>query len=325
VTSEQPSHRAMAPADATRPWSEWLQPPDGDIDRWLEHLDAQLAQRGAAFADDEAQASALWRHMSTGLHRFRPEEVSNVVSTQLEAARNRSAVEALQAMVRLEREHLSQNAASKNDHASAASSDSRTVRRLLDGIATDRTVTGRALTSEVLETLCSIALDLELTERRVGHDPASIGEALTVLRGHITTAAHMVRALPDNVAVRAETGEALSMAVRRCLLRFSGSLEAELTWSGADTASAETASALLWVVQEVLHHLHHAVAGWTKVTVRVDSRGVATRIETPSMALAVAGGEPDWLLRARLRLELAGGSISTGTSSGSSYVDVRLP
>src|SRR5438270_684369 len=95
-----------------------------------------------------------------------------------------------------------------------------------------------------------------LAERRVGHDPATIAQALADLRGHITTAAHTVRALPDHVQVRNETGEALAFAVRRCLVRYAGTLEVELTWSGGEASSTESASALLWVLQEVLHHLH---------------------------------------------------------------------
>jgi hypothetical protein len=322
--TDQRTSRGFAPPGASSAlWSGWLQPPDADLQAWLARLDAQLEQRCAALAEDEAQANALWSHMSSGLHRFRPEEVSNVVSRQLEAARARSASEALHALVRLERAHYARSAEQHDGDAPAA--DSATVRRLLDSLAADRTVTGRALTSEVLETLCSIALDLELTERRVGHDPASIAEALADLRGHITTAAHMVRALPDNVTVRAEQGEALSLAVRRCLLRYSGSLEGELTWAGAEVATPESSSALLWVLQEILHHLHFAVAGWAKVTVRVDADGITMRVETPSLALAPAVPEPDWLLRSRLRLAQALGRISAQPARGSSYVDVTLP
>ena len=321
--SDPRASKALAPrASASAPWSEWLDRPNGSLGAWLDQLDTQLAARAATLADDEAQAKALWCHMAKGLHRFRPEEIEDVMTAQLDAARSSSALAALRSLVEIERAHLEEAGDAVTPSTVA---DAAMMRRLLESLAYDRTITGRALTGEVLETLCSIALDLELTERRVGHDPASIAQALADLRSHITTAAHMVRALPDNVQVRAEAGEELTFAVRRCLVRYSGSLEVELTWSGGEAASSESAAALLWVLQEILHHLHHAVAGWAKVTVRVDAEGIAMRAETPSMALAVSSTEPDWLLRSKLRLELAGGAIFTAASGASSYVDVRLP
>ncbi len=287
---------------------------------WLDELESQLAERATLLAEEEAQATAVWCHMLKALQRFRAEEVDDVVNTQLDAARKRGALEALQAIVSVEREQLAHRPA-----AAASMADGATIRRLLESLTRDRALTGRALTGEVLETLCSIALDLELTERRVGHDPASIAHALTDLRGHITTAAHMVRALPDHVQVRAESGEELAFAVRRCLTRYAGTLEVELTWSGGEAVTPESESALLWVLQEILQHLHQALAGWAKVSVRVDGHGIAMRVETPTLALAATTAEPDWLLRSRLRLELAGGSVASTTSGKSSYADVTLP
>ncbi len=310
------------PNGASAPWLDWLETPPGDLGSWLDNFAAQLTVRAAQLHDQQAQLDGVWSHMANALDRFRSEEIVDVVTGQLETARETGAVEALQACVHTMRAHRDAPAPPDVDNLA----DPAMIRRLLDSITLDRAGTGRALTGEVLETLCSIALDLELTERRVGHDPASIAQALSDLRGHITTAAHMVRALPDHVQVRAEAGEALAFAVRRCLVRYSGTLEAELTWSGGDASTTESSSALLWVLQELLHHLHQVVAGWAKVSVRVDSGGIAMRVETPSPALAAAGAaEPDWLLRSRLRLQLAGGEISTAASGTASYADVRLP
>lgn len=301
--------------------NELLSPPGADLQEWLDELDVALLQQWRALDDEEAQAEAVWRHMSNALHRFRAQEVEDILDTKLDVARRRGSVEAMREMVRIEREYL----AHRPPATDAVAADSATLRRLLESITRDRSLTGRALTGEVLETMCSIALDLELTERRVGHDPATIAQALADLRGHITTAAKTVRGLPDHVQVRSETGEALAFAVRRCLVRYSGSLEVELTWSGGEAASPESAAALLWVLQEILHHLHQAVAGWAKVSVRVDEHGIAMRIETPTPALAAKGPEPDWMLRSTLRLSLAGGHISGASAGTSSYVDVALP
>ena len=78
-------------------------------------------------------------------------------------------------MVRAERNRLTNSEPANAD--SEAAVDSHTLRRLLDGIAVDRASTGRAAISEALETLCSIALELELTERRIGSGSAP-GELL---------------------------------------------------------------------------------------------------------------------------------------------------
>jgi hypothetical protein len=301
--------------------SDLLTPPSSDLASWLAELDAELLAQTEQLGEEEAQAEAVWSHMSNALHRFRAHEIDDIVNAKLEVARRRGGIDALREMVRMEREHLGHRPPATNGVAA----DSATLRRLRESLTRDRSLTGRSMTGEVLETLCSIALDLELTERRVGHDPATIAQALADLRGHITTAASTVRALPDHVQVRSEAGEALAFAVRRCIVRYAGTLEVELTWSGGEASSSESASALLWVLQEILHHLHQVVAGWAKVSVRVDDHGIAMRVETPTTALAVDGPEPDWLLRSTLRLSLAGGYVSSSTAGKSSYADVALP
>jgi len=314
-------HTLAAPKPSTHPWRHWLQPPDGDMQAWLTDLDVQLHAQEQVLDDEETQTAAVWSHVAKALHRFRPDEVGDVVNAQLEVARSRAAVDALRALVRLERDHLASAVEDRED----TFADSTTVRRLLEGLAGDRVVSGRALTAEVLETLCSIALDLELTERRVGHDPVTMSEALTDLRTHITAAANMVRALPDQVQVRPETDEQTADAVRRCLDRYAASLDVEFSWTGADVANAESAAALLWVLQEILHRLHHTVAGRAAVSVRVGAAGTALLVEAPTTALLAPRADEDWLLRCRLRLELAGGAISTGGAADVSFADVQLP
>jgi hypothetical protein len=317
-----------AVAGESSPWVSWITSPEGgavstqSVLDWLERLDAELPQHAAACQDDELRLAALWRHMVPKLTEFLPDEVGHVVSAQLEAAARRGAADALVEMVRVERHRLA-----AADHALAepeAAVDSETLRRLLDGIATDRASTGRAAIAEALETLCSIALELELTERRLGSgSPPS--ETLADLRDHVTKAAATLRGLPNNVQVRTQSDEQLSVAVRRCLSRYSGALEAALEWEDSEApVGAESAAALLWVLQELLHHLHGGMAGWVQVTV-TSAPELTMALATPSTSLATSGREPDWMLRCRLRLQLAGGEIREVPADNGSRVLVTLP
>jgi len=310
------------------PWLAWISSPDGgtataqNVLEWLERLEAELPEHAAACQDDELRLAALWQHMVPKLTDFLPEEVGHVVSAQLEAAARRGAADALVNMVRAERNRLTNSEPANAD--SEAAVDSHTLRRLLDGIAVDRASTGRAAISEALETLCSIALELELTERRIGSGSAP-GELLGDLRDHVTAAAATLRGLPNNVQVRTQADEPLSVAVGRCLNRYSGTLDAGLDWDDRDAdVSSESSAALVWVLQELLHHLHGTMAGWVQVNVTTTS-GVSMTVATQSRALSSATHEPDWMLRCRLRLQLAGGTIEEVPDEEGSAVEVTLP
>jgi hypothetical protein len=317
-----------AAANESSPWLSWIASPEGgalstqSVLDWLERLHAELPQHAAACQDDELRLAALWRHMVPKLTEFLPDEVGHVVSAQLEAAARRGAADALVEMVRVERNRLA-----AADHAVAEPEqavDSDTLRRLLDGIATDRASTGRAAIAEALETLCSIALELELTERRIGSGSAP-SETLADLRDHVTRAAATLRSLPHNVQVRTQADEQLSVAVRRCLSRYAGTLDAGLEWEDSDApVGAESTAALLWTLQELLHHLHGAMGGWVQVTVTTTA-GVTMTLTTPSTSFAMSGREPDWMLRCRLRLQLADGHIREVAVAEGSSVEVTLP
>jgi hypothetical protein len=330
TSSEWTATGAVEPAasDAT-PWRSWIAGDGGDwaevptVQEWLQRLEEQLAAHAAASHDDEARLAGLWSHMVPKLSHFLPDEITHVVTAQLNAAARRGAADALAELVSAERRRLGDIALAPASTPADDGVDAATLRGLLEGIATDRATTGRLVIAEALETLCSIALDLELTERRLSTGAAKVGETLADLRDHITTAAATLRALPDNVTVRSVAGEQLAGAVRRCLDRYSGTIRAELSWSGAGRENPESSGALLWVLQELLHHLHGTLAGYVEVSVHVDSN-VTMRVFTPSSAL-VQGGEPDWLLRCHLRLKLAGGSIHEVAADGGSCLEVWLP
>ena len=68
----------------------------------------------------------------------------------------------------------------------------------------------------------------------------------------------------------------------------------------------------------------YTLAGWVQVTVTTDS-GVTMTVATQSRALATGGHEPDWMLRCRLRLQLADGTIQEVPDEEGSAVEVSLP
>jgi hypothetical protein len=303
------------------PWRAWMQ--DGSqpgLGSWLEHLEAELPAHVEHCREEERRLATLWQHMVPKLDQFLPDEIAHVVSAQLDASARRGAAEALCDMVQLERARLDGLQPATQGHAV----DEPTLRRLLDGITADRATIGRALTGEVLETLCSIALDLEVTERRLGDAGGSITETLADLREHVIAAANMLRALPGQGSTQPRAHEPASAAVARCLARYNATLETGVDWQGDDPEQAESTAALLWVVEEVMHHLHGCTAG--RMALRVDARhGVRATLWTPSPALSMTDTEPDWMLRSRLRLQLAEGSIGAVRVASGSCVEVLLP
>jgi hypothetical protein len=326
LTATPAALESLADRAGVQPWSEWITGTGAGTNEhallaWLEHLDQSLPQRAAECREDEQRLATLWQHMVPKLGQFLPDEVTHVVASQLEASARRGAAEALIDMVQLERQRLGDRVAM---HREDGPLDESTLRRLLDGIASDRATTGRALTAEVLETLCSITLDLEVTERRVGDSGNQLTETLADLRAHVIEAADGLRALPVNVAVRTQANEQIMLAVNRCLERFAGTLETSLDWRGPEPSNAESASAAVWVLQELLHHLHSCTAGFASFTVEVGTR-MQVLVVTPSNAFSVTDGEPDWLLRSRLRLQLAGGTISRVHVADGTAVEIDLP
>jgi hypothetical protein len=125
--------------------------------------------------------------------------------------------------------------------------------------------------------------------------------------------------------VYTETDEQLAVAVSRCVGRYAGSMDAHLEWFGGDPQRADTAGALVWVLEDLLHHLYQSVAGSASVTVTVDAARTTLTVRTPANAFAAGDTDPDWLLRSRLRVQLAGGEIRAGESAPGSTVEVWLP
>jgi hypothetical protein len=308
------------------PWHELLvvaendTPTDTSPLAWLERLDARLPVYAAACRDEASRLATQWRHMAPHLESFRPEEIESVVAQRISAATRCGAADALIEMVRAEQSRL--RARTGSSALSLARRDA--LRALLDGVFLDRMETSRSLTGIVLETLCSIALDLEVTERHVGGDASQLKESLAELRAHITQAAAVLRRLPDNVDVKTDIDEPVARIASRCVARYADSLDVQLLWRGGEPQTAESAEALLWVLQELLCHLRLSTAGWATVTVALDS-SITMTVTTPSAAFHVSGEEPLWLSRCRLRLHLAEGELWVATTADGSSVRITLP
>lgn len=268
--------------------------------------------------EQEQRLDDLWQRLLAGVHQLRPDELERVVDERVRAAARTAAAAA-------ELELASAGAAAPRRAGSAAALDQEMLRRLLDGLALDRSTIARSLVRDVLEMLCSIALDLEVTERLMGNSFNGAGRALADLRGHIVDAAARLRAMPQPAAPLHATGEQLAIVVRRSLNAYAGSLDVTLEWHGGEPERAESTAALLWVLQELVHHLHSVVAGRCSVDVHVEPAETTVTVRTPVPAFATGDVDPDWLLRSRLRLQLAGGAVQALNSGGGTSVAFSVP
>lgn len=201
--------------------------------------------------------------------------------------------------------------------------DAATLRSLLEGMSHDRTAIGEGLTRDVLETLCGIALDLELTERIIAANPDQASGALESLRLHITDAAKKLRALPGSLQFEADPGGVATMQVHRCLGRYADTMPVELRWQAPDRLSERGLTALLWLVQELLFQLHTSTAGSAQLSVVAEAGRL--RGEMQCNAAVLGDGRSAWAQRCTVRLALDGGSMQQGRNDDGSWLRFELP
>ncbi|MFN2582771.1 MAG: hypothetical protein ABR498_08540 [Candidatus Dormibacteria bacterium] len=316
---------AVAGHSPAAPAGEPDQRPAASIDEWLAWLHREAEVRLAQCRDDEDHLDHLWQEILQHADQARPDELRRIVDERVRAAsRTAAAATAVEVASEAARQVSGGERSTVLDARSVV--DAQVLRRLLGGIASDRATTALAVGRDVLEMLCSITLELEVAERRVGKEFGTGAHALGDLRGHISDAATRLRALPSPSALRPDAGEQLAVVVRRTLATYGGSLEIGLEWAGGEPRRGESAVATVWVLQELVHELHGSFAGRCDISVRIDASGaVILRVSSPSRALRAGDDEPDWLLRTRLRVQLAGGSVETTDDASSSAVVVRLP
>lgn len=292
--------------------------------QWLEYLRGDAAARLTSCRDDEERLDAVWSRVLDRSEQLHADELDTLVDERVQAAaRTASAAAELElATAAVARLAPGGVAAARIEGPTA---DAAVLRQLLEGIAADRETTSQAVARDVLELLCTIALQLEVTERHGAGSRNGEGRLLAELHRQVTAAAARLRALPLTQRTSGESNEQVAIALRRGAEAYAGSLDLALTCQGGEPALAETRAALLWIVQELLHRLHHEVAGHADVTVQVTAEETTLAVTTPSPALFAAGADPAWLLRVRLRAALAGGDVDVCDAGDRSGVTVRLP
>ena len=322
----RPSGGESAGADVA-PWDEWLAESteaalaDPSSETWLDRLAAELPVHAITCRDDESQLASAWEHMLPALSAFKPSEVDDLMSQRIAAAARRGAAEALLELVRVERARVS---AEQEVELETEFSGVRALRRLLDGIQLERVALTRKATGELLEMLCALALDLETTERTASDGAPGVHDALTEMRAHIVNSAAALRTLPANIDPPDNVDGSLTGALHQVVARYSGRIDVDVTWNGDDIMSVESATAFLWVVEELLNQARHAQTAQVFLEVSVD-HAVTFTVTTPSQAYALDDIEPQWLLRSQLRLQLAGGDLSVLTGDAGTGVEAALP
>jgi len=328
------AHRDTAepplPEDA---WPEAIPAPPAPEDdlavhlAWLELAREVLGARAARNRDELQRLSSQWMVAQRHLDRVRPEEVATLVEAQ---ARVRERIAADETVCGLLRSLGGQLAAWEAAHpapdAPLPAADLALVRRLLEESAEQRARAARRLTATVLEVLCGVALDLEVVQRRVEHDPAASGEAFGELSRRIGDAVEDLRALPHTEVIVPAPGEPLHATLRRCVERHQSRLAVDLAWSGADPVEEEVRGAIAWVAQEFLVAASEATARGAGLALSGGPDGARLAMTGDAgLAEPADGVEPGWLLRCRARAAAAGGVLTVDAGTGRCAVEVSFP
>jgi signal transduction histidine kinase len=322
--------------EATLPeeaWPEAIPDPPAPQDdlgaylSWLELARDVLGARAARNRDELQRLSSQWVLAQRHLDRFRPDEVTALVETQARVRERIAADETVCHLLRTLGTHLAAwEVAQPAPEAPMPTADVELVRRLLDESATERARAARALIDSVLEVLCGVALDMEVVQRQLVHDPQSLDEAFRGLQNRVTDVVQELRDMPGASLVAVVPGEPLHQALRRCADRYQSRPFADLVWTGGEPESDEVRSAVVWLAQEFLGGA--AAAGALTAGVALSGGPQGTRLglrADTGMAEPVDGVEPGWLLRCRARAALAGGALSVHTTPGGCDAEVRFP
>ena len=338
-TSDEAELTGSAHSDVTeimppeRAWPEAIPaPPAPEADlsahlAWLGIARDVLGARAARNRDEVQRLSSQWLVAQRHLERVRPEEVSALVENQ---ARLRERIAADEIASRLLRTLGAQLAAWEAAHpapdAPLVQADLALVRRLLDESAEQRARAARELTASVLEVLCGVALDMEVVQRQLEHEPGTAAGAFHDLTLRITDAVDDLRALPHTEVVTPLEHEALHLTLRRCADRHRARLVVDLAWSGAEPEAEEVRAAVAWVAQEFLVAAVEDGAASAGMVLSGDAGGtlLALRVDPP-IPMQADGDEPGWLLRCRARAAVAGGTLTVSVPEDRCALAVRFP
>jgi signal transduction histidine kinase len=291
---------------------------------WLEAAGEVLGARAARNRDELLRLSSQWLVAQRHLDRLHPEEAAALVETQARVRERVAADETVgQLLLTLGAQLAGWEAAHPAPEAPLPQADLVLVRRLLDESSEQRARTARELVSRVLEVLCGVALDMEVVQRQIEHDPVNAGDSFRDLGNRVADAIEDLRGLPETVVITPTGGEPLHGALRRCADRHRPRLRADLAWSGSEPESEEVRAAAVWIAQEFLVAATQgdAAAAGLALSGGFDGTLLALTADAP-IADSGDGVEPGWLLRCRARAAVAGGAL---TVDGRCAVEVRFP
>lgn len=314
-------------------WPETIPaPPSAGADlaahlAWMEVARDVLGARAARNRDELQRLSSQWMLAQRHLDKLRAEEAAALVESQ---ARVRERIAADETVCRLLRTLAGQLSAWEAAHPAVETplpeADLTLVRRLLDESAEQRARAARTLCATVLEVLCGVALDLEVVQRQVEHDPSRTGDAFRGLGERVADAVEDLRTLPHTEVITPQDGEPLHATLRRCVDRHRARLDVDLAWSGAEPAGEEVRAAVAWLVQEFLVAAVEGGAPSAGVALSAGPDGVLLALAAAApCADPVDGVEPGWVLRCRARAAAAGGALAAEPLGGRCAVEVRFP
>jgi hypothetical protein len=330
-----PSGETAEPPLPEEAWPEAIPDPPG-IDEslgalvaWLDAARAVLAARASRNRDEVQRLSTQWLLAGRNLSRLRPDEVEVLVEALARVRERVAADETLTHLLRAVGGHLAEwetlHPAHPSAEVPAPPADVDLVRRLLDESTVDRARTARGLMETVLEVVCGVALDMEVVQRQVAHQPETADEAVRGLQRRLVDLVDDLRTLPHAEVITPEAGESLHATLRRCVDAQNGRMSVDLAWSAAEAGEA-VAAAAAWIVQEFLTAAASGRAGAAGVVLGGGpSRVVLGLTAEAGLAEPEGGVEPGWVLRCRARAAVAGGSMSVAASPQRCAVEVRFP
>ncbi|HXA28964.1 MAG TPA: hypothetical protein VN193_09475 [Candidatus Angelobacter sp.] len=295
---------------------------------WLTVARDVLGARAVRNRDELQRVSSQWLLAQRHLDRVRPDEAAALVETQ---ARLRERVAADETAGTLLSTVGAQLAAWEAAHPAPETplpqADLDLVRRLLDESSEQRARAARELVATVLDVLCGVALDMEVVQRQVEHDPPGGAVALRELGNRVTDAVDDLRSLPHTLLLTPADGEPLHATLRRCADRHQPRLMVEVAWGGSEPEGEAVRAAIVWIAQEFLLAALQGDAGAAGLALSSGLDGTLLAMSAPAPIGAAEGGvEPGWLLRCRARAAVAGGVLSVdalGDRRGA--VEVRFP
>jgi len=287
---------------------------------WLTGAAEVLRRRVEVNAAELERLAAEWAHVVHNPGRLRSEEISAVAESQAQLRETIAADRALHQLIEVQRREV----AGWAETLAGPHTDPALLGHLLDDIAAERVRATEAMLELAGEAITGAVLDLEVVRRESMQDPARATPRLVELRARLAGAAQALRARSQAVRSGPRPGDSLPEAMRRCLAAHAARVDAELSWTGPEAVDERSAAALPWVVDECLGHLAAAGAARAEIAVRVDDAASPTlRVATAGPALLPAE-DASWLIRARARASLAGGSLLCGRAGDGSFVEVRF-